>query len=139
MAFDPITGAFEIGGKLLDHFFPDPTARANAQLELEKLRSSGDLAVISGQAEINKAEASNTRLFVSGWRPAVGWTCAAGMIMQFVVSPICAWTATLSGHPVTLPNLDTGTLTTLLVGMLGLGSMRTIEKLNATPGSNQLD
>lgn len=129
MAFDPLTAAFEIGGKLLDHFFPDPKQKAEAMLELEKLRANGDLAVIAGQAKINEIEAANTNLFVSGWRPAVGWTCAAGMIMQFVVYPIVAWASIMTGHVISLPSLDTGTLVTLLVGMLGLGGMRTVEKL----------
>lgn len=136
MALDPLTAAFEIGGKLLDHFFPDPKQKAEAMLELEKLRANGDLAVITGQAKINEIEAASPNLFIAGWRPAAGWLCVAGMFMQFVVYPVVAWANTLTGHVVSLPSLDTGTLTTLLIGMLGLSGMRSLEKLNGVQGNH---
>ena len=129
MAFDPISGAFELGGKLIDHFFPDPQKKAEAMLELSKLQQSGDLAAMAQQADINKVEAASTSLFVAGWRPFIGWICGAGLGVQFILAPLGTWISTLIGHPVVVPALDLSTLSTLLIGMLGLGGMRTLEKL----------
>ena len=64
MAFDPISAALDIGGKLIDRLWPDPTQAAQAKLELFKLQQSGELAQITGQLEINKVEAANSSVFV---------------------------------------------------------------------------
>jgi len=78
---------------------------------------------------VNQAEASNANMFVAGWRPAVGWTCCAGLAYSFVIRPIMAPLVMKSlGTP--MEALDMGTLGTLLFGMLGLGGMRTVEKIN---------
>lgn len=132
MAFDPLTAGLQIGGKLIDHFFPDKDKqaeqRADAQFKLLELAQRGDLAVITAQTEINKAEAGNPNWFVAGWRPYVGWICGTGLAVQFIVRPFAMWGAGLHGHVVDFPSLDMGTLMTLLTGMLGLGAMRTFEK-----------
>ena len=130
MALEPLTAILDIGGKLIDKLFPNPAEKAAALLKLREPEQSGDLAVIAGQIDLDKIEAANPRLFVSGWRPFVGWVCASGMAMQFVVGPFVSWTSDLFHHPIVLPALDMSVLMTLLVGMLGLGGMRTIEKLN---------
>jgi Holin of 3TMs, for gene-transfer release len=83
------------------------------------------------QADVNKAEASSTSIFVAGWRPAVGWVCAIGLLTQFIIAPLATWASGLMGKVVTFPSLDMGTLLTLLLGMLGLGGMRTYEKVNS--------
>jgi len=136
MAFDPLTTALDLGSKLIDRLIPDPAAKAQASLELLKMQQSGELAqlaadtdVAKGQIAIDTAEASNPTLFVSGWRPFIGWTCGSGLAYQFVAAPLLTWGAALAGHPVVTPSLDLSTLLTLLLGMLGLGSMRTVEKL----------
>ena len=129
MALDPITTALEIGGKVIDRLWPDPAQRDAAKFELFKLQQTGELTTITGQLDINKVEAGSASVFVAGWRPAVGWTCAAGLAIQFVVAPMCTWGASLLGHPITFPALDTDTLMTLLAGLLGLGSLRTFEKV----------
>ena len=118
-----------IGEKLVDKLIPDPKQKAEALLKLKELEQSGDLAVIAGQVEINKIEAASGLTFISGWRPAVGWVCAVALAFQLVASPILSWVSTLAGHPVVPPVLNVELLTTLLVGMLGLGGMRTVEKL----------
>jgi hypothetical protein len=129
MAFDPLTAAFDIGGKVIDRLWPDPATKAQAMLELQKLQQSGDLAAMAGQVDINKIEAANSNLFVSGWRPAVGWICAGGLGFQFIIAPTLTWLSSVISRPITFPSLDTGTLTTLLVGMLGFGGLRTYEKI----------
>lgn len=136
MAFDPVSAALDIGGKLIDRLWPDPAQAATAKLELVKMQQTGELAQLTAdtdlakaQAATNTAEAQNQNLFVSGWRPGVGWVCALGLFSQFIVRPFAEFGAHLLGHAVDYPSLDLGTLLTLLVGMLGLGAMRTSEKL----------
>ena len=129
MALDPVTALFEVGSKVLDRVLPDPAQQAAAKLELLKLQQNGELAQITGQMEINKVEAASSSLFVSGWRPGIGWVCGAGFAVQFVVGPLAEWGSALAGHPVKFPQMDTGTMMPLLLGMLGLGGLRTAEKL----------
>lgn len=125
-----------IVGKVLDKILPDKLAREAAQLELLKLAQTGELALLDadlkmaqGQMETNKAEASNPSLFVSGWRPFVGWILATGMGSQFVLGPFVQWASTLAGYPTVWPQLDLMPMLTMLGGMLGLGGMRTAEKI----------
>jgi len=129
MALDPVSALFEIGGKVLDRVLPDPVQQAAAKLELMKLQQNGELTQIAGQMEINKVEAASSSIFVSGWRPAIGWICGAGFAVQFVIGPLAEWGSSLAGHPVKFPTMDTGTMMPLLLGMLGLGGLRTAEKL----------
>jgi len=126
---DPVSAIFEVGSKVLDRILPDPAQQAAAKLELIKLQQNGELAQIMGQMDINKVEAANSSLFVSGWRPAIGWICGAGFAVQFVIGPLAEWGSALYGHPVKFPAMDTGTMMPLLLGMLGLGGLRTAEKL----------
>jgi hypothetical protein len=129
MAFDPVSALLDIGSKVIDRVWPDPAQAAAAKLELMKLQQSGELAQIAGQMEINKVEAANPSVFVSGWRPSIGWVCSAGFAVQFVIGPLAEWGSALYGHPVKFPTMDTGTMMPLLLGMLGLGGLRTAEKL----------
>ena len=129
MTLDPVTALFEVGSKVLDRILPDPAQQAAAKLELLKLQQNGELAQISGQMDINKIEAASSSVFVSGWRPSIGWVCGAGFAVQFVIGPLAEWGSALYGHPVKFPQMDTGTMMPLLLGMLGLGGLRTAEKL----------
>ena len=130
MTINPIGAVLDIGGKLIDRLWPDPQKKAEAQFELFKLQQSGELQAIAAQLEINKIEAANLSVFVSGWRPAVGWVCVSGFAIQFVVNPLATWGGELLGKAITFPSLELGTLMTLLGGLLGLGGLRTIEKIN---------
>jgi Holin of 3TMs, for gene-transfer release len=125
-----ITDILDVGLKVLDRVIPDPAAKAAAQLELVKLTQQGDLAALAaetdlakGQIAVNQAEASSGNFFNSGWRPSVGWVCSSGLAYQFLVRPLLV---TLS---LPAPALEMDTLMTLLLGLLGLGGMRTVEKL----------
>jgi hypothetical protein len=129
MALDPISALLDVGSKVIDRVWPDPAQAASAKLELMKLQQSGELAQIAGQMDINKVEAANPSVFVSGWRPGIGWVCGAGFAVQFVIGPLAEWGSALYGHPVKFPQMDTGTMMPLLLGMLGLGGLRTAEKL----------
>jgi len=136
MAFDPITGALELGGKLIDKLIPDPEAKAQATLQLMQLKASGELAALTAdtdlakaQLEVNKAEATSASLFVAGWRPFVGWTCGVGLANDFILRPLAIYVSSVC-HVIgaTWPALDMTSLLPLLLGMLGLGAMRTFEK-----------
>ncbi len=128
VAVAPVTALLDIGGKVIDRLWPDPVRDAQAKLELIKLQQSGELTQIAGQLEINKAEAGNPNPFTSGWRSFIGWVCAAGFALQFVVGPLGEWALMLLGHPVKLPQIDLGTMMPLLFGMLWLGAYRTAVK-----------
>ena len=130
MSLDPISAALDIGGKLIDRLWPDPAQAAAAKLELFKLQQNGELAAMTAQTDINKAEATSGSMFVAGWRPSVGWVCSAALFFQFIVAPTIQWGMAIADRTVTLPALDTGTLIALLMSMLGVGGMRTLEKLN---------
>ena len=81
------------------------------------------------QIEVNKAEAGSSSLFVSGWRPFVGWTCGVALCYHFVLQPFLMFILSSTGNPMELPVFDMTTLTTVLMGMLGLGGLRTYEKV----------
>jgi len=81
------------------------------------------------QIEVNKVEAGSTNLFVSGWRPFVGWTCGIALCYHFVLQPFLVFLLYSFGYQVDLPVFDMTTLTTILLGMLGLGGMRSFEKV----------
>lgn len=127
----------EIGQKLIERFFPDPEKRAAAELELLKMQQSGalqemasDLQLRLGQLEVNKVEAASASIFVSGWRPAIGWICAGGLGWQFVGYPFCAWAfaSFLPGY-IAPPVIVSEHLFELILGMLGLAGLRSFEKV----------
>ena len=122
--------------KVIDKLIPDPQAKAQAQLDLLKLQQAGefkeldaDLALKLEQIKVNALEAQSPDFFRGGWRPFVGWVCGTGLAVQFLVAPLASWAAALYGHAIAFPSLDMGTLMTLLGGLLGLGGLRTAEKL----------
>ena len=121
---------------VLDKVLPDQGAATEAKLKALELAQKGELAVLDadmrlalGQIEVNKVEAG-TDLFRGGWRPAVGWVCVAGLGYQLVLRPLLPWLVSVWGVQVPpLPPIDTDTLMVLLTGMLGLGGLRTFEKV----------
>lgn len=126
----------ELGKGLINRFFPDPKQAAEAQLELLKMAQNGELAQLAADTEIakaqlavNQAEASSNNAYASSWRPTVGYTCVAGLMYTFLLQPLLPWFADLFGATVApLPTLDTNVLMTLLLGMLGIGGMRSFDK-----------
>lgn len=122
-------------GSIVDKLIPDPKLAAETKLKAIELAQSGQLAQLDadlkqalGQIEVNKVEAG-TDLFRGGWRPFIGWICGIGLGMQFIASPLLTWVGMLAGHNIAFPALDISVLMTLLFGMLGLGTLRTQEKL----------
>lgn len=123
--------------KIIDKIIPDPAAKAEAKLKVLELQQNGELKALEletqlavGQLEINKVEAASSDFFRGGWRPAVGWTCASGLAVQFVLGPLLPWLFNVVGFTAEpIPQLDLEVLLTLLFGMLGIGTLRTVEKI----------
>ena len=123
MAFG-IDDAIAAGLKVLDKFVPDPAAKAKAESELRDALLSWD----KQQTDVNAIEAANSNVFVSGWRPAIGWSCAFAFAFLYVVSPIISWVLLLFGKNVPMPAFNADALMSMTFGMLGLAGMRSWEK-----------
>ncbi len=119
-------------GPILDgvlKLIPDKNARAEAKEQFEGQMLNAMTGLVQGQLEINKEEAKHASIFVAGWRPGIGWICGIALGWNFIIQPIISWGAFISGIDLEgMPTLDTGELTTILLGMLGLGGLRTYEK-----------
>lgn len=116
----------------LADLIPDPVERARQMAEMQSqildIASKSDLA----QLAVDQTEAASENLFVSGWRPFIGWVCGCAFAYHFILQPLTAYISLYFNYHVALPTFDMNTLTTVLFGMLGLGTLRTIDK--QTPG-----
>lgn len=129
-------GLLDFGMKVIERVIPDPQAKIDAMQKLQDLAQTKELAYLAadtdlakGQLQVNLAEAQSGNAFSSGWRPGMGWVCVVVYANHFVLTPWFEWIAALVGHPMKFPDLPMGDLTFVLLGMLGLGGMRTAEKL----------
>lgn len=115
--------------KVIDRLVPDKNGRAEAKDELNRALVDAANAALLGQIEVNKVEASNPSVFVSGWRPACGWICGGALGYNFILQPILVY-GLLMYDPslVAPPSADLAQLMPVLLGMLGLGGLRTYEK-----------
>ncbi len=122
--------------EIFDKFIPDPTQKAQAALELAQLQQAAEFkavdtqaAVDKSQSDVNAVEAANENLFIAGARPFILWICGIAMGYHFILQPLIAFTCAAFGHAIVLPTFDMSSLNTILMGMLGLGGMRSVEKL----------
>ena len=119
-------------GPIIDGFLkliPDKNAREAAKEKMEAEMLVAMTSLVQGQLDINMKEAEHNSIFVAGWRPGIGWICGAALAWNFILQPIVSWGAFVAGVDLAnMPTLDTGELTTILLGMLGLGGLRTYEK-----------
>ncbi len=125
--------------RLLDKIIPDPDARAKAKAELLRTERETDLEELrlavsadAAQTTINRQEAASSDRFVSGWRPFIGWVCGVAFSYHFILQPLLAFLIANAGGEAKLPAFDMQELSTVLMGMLGLGGLRTIEKIRGT-------
>jgi hypothetical protein len=126
---DPITAILGIGNKLIDHFFPDANQAAAAKLRLLEMQQNGDLQVMASQMDINKIEAANPSLFVSGWRPFIGWVCGISLTYAAIIEPVSRFIASVMfKYSGAFPVIDTTLTLQILLGLLGLAGMRSWEK-----------
>jgi hypothetical protein len=117
---------------VVDKFIVDKDLKNTLKHEMEMSLHNANLA----QIELNKAEAQHASIFVAGWRPCVGWICAIALGYHFILSPILDTILALSGYTITLPEFEFGQLSTILMGMLGLGGLRTFEKMKGVTKGN---
>lgn len=121
-------------------FIPDKNKRAEAKEMFDNSMLTALTGLVEGQLEINKQEAKHPSIFVAGWRPFIGWVCGMALVWNFIVQPLLLWLAwmipDLGIDMSTAPKLDTGELMTVLLGMLGLGGLRTYEKRLGTAREN---
>jgi hypothetical protein len=137
-----LSGLFDLGKGLIDRLFPDPAAKAAAQLELLKMQQAGELAQLAAETDLAKLqiqtnieEAKSTNWWVAGWRPAIGWVCGAGLAYAALVEPFARFAAKVwFGYSGDFPVIDTNLTLQILMGMLGLGAMRSVEKVKNAEG-----
>jgi hypothetical protein len=110
----PVTG-------LLDKFIEDKDKKNAIAFGLATMAEKHAQELAKGQLEVNKTEAAHKSLFVAGWRPAIGWICGMALLYSTILAPVL-------GIWFTVPPVDSALLTSVLMGMLGLGAMRTVEK-----------
>lgn len=135
---------FDFGSKLLDKFFPDPAQKAAAALELEKMHQTGELAklaaetdLMKGQLAINQSEAQSTNWLVAGARPAILWVCGFALAYAAILEPFARFIAAVIYHyNGAFPVIDTTLTMQILLGLLGLGGMRSWEKSKGVVGSH---
>ena len=105
---------------ILDKVIPDKDLREKLSHEIATMADKQ----MSAQIEVNKVEAAPKSLFVAGWRPAIGWICATGLSFPFFINPVLQWLTDKAG-----PELPLDVLMELVLAMLGLGALRTVEKM----------
>jgi hypothetical protein len=119
----------ELGAKLLDKVIPDKDAREKAQSELFKAAQDQDFQLALAQIKVNEEEAKSENLFKSGWRPFIAWCCGLGVAYNFVIYPFLLWWIAVTGSSIVPPPLMSDILMELVFALLGLGSLRTFEKI----------
>lgn len=123
MALDPISAGLDLASTVVNKIWPDKT-------EQEKQQLAAAVALVQGQLDINRAEATNPKVFVSGWRPWIGWVCGMAFAWNWIGLPIAKIVLDLYGHTIMLSPADLSEMMPVLLGMLGLGGLRTYEKVN---------
>jgi hypothetical protein len=119
----PVTG-------LLDQFIEDKDQKAKLAHDLATMAERHAQELAKGQLEINKVEAQSRNMFVAGWRPFIGWTCGVALAWHFIGVPVTMFFVSWFGIDIPdLPQFDMDALMTILLGMLGLGGLRTVEKV----------
>ena len=137
-----LSGIFDIGKNLIDRFFPDPAQKAAAALELARMQQNGELAQLAAETDLAKLqiqtnieESKSTNWWVAGWRPAIGWVCGAGLAYAALIEPFARFAAKVwFGYTGDFPVIDTDLTLQILMGMLGLGVMRSVEKVKGAEG-----
>ena len=107
----------------------------NQQAALENKLIELEQGAMNAQAKINEIEAASTSKFTSSWRPACGWLCVLGLAWTTFITPVWTWLSAIIKLPLP-PTIDTGILVSLLIGMLGLGTLRTFEKTKDVQGKH---
>ena len=122
-------------GKVLDMVLPDKQANDAAKASLLSTEVQGEISLALGQLQVNQAEASNKSVFVAGWRPFIGWICGCAFAYAFILQPFLQFILVafkVNFDISKLPQLNLAELSYVLMGMLGLGAMRSYDKTQGT-------
>ena len=114
---------------LLDKFIPDAGEKMAIAHELSTMAEKHAQELAKGQLEVNRVEAASKSLFVAGWRPFIGWVCGLGFLSNFLIIPMANFGLALKQSLIVIPMIDTTQMMPVLLGMLGLGGMRMVEKI----------
>ena len=114
---------------LLDKFIEDKDQKMALAHEISTMAERHAQELAKGQLEVNKVEAASKSMFVAGWRPFIGWVCGIGFLANFILIPMANFGLALGEVSITIPMIDTTQMMPVLMGMLGLGAMRTVEKV----------
>jgi hypothetical protein len=124
-----VDSVITIVGSVLEKVVPDTNKRKEAQEQLQSLLAGQDFQLAIEQIKVNAIEAQSDSFFKSGWRPSVGWVCSIAFGLHFVIFPILNWFLMLCGQSPILVPFQMDTLLTVLLGLLGMGTLRTFEKI----------
>ena len=124
-----LSSLIEPATKLLDKVIEDKDQKNALAHEIATMAERHAQEIAQGQLEVNKVEAAHHSIFVSGWRPAIGWVCALGLFYNVIL-------ANIIGIWVNVPEIDTTLLVPVMMGMLGLGAMRSYEKVQGVSREN---
>lgn len=120
----------DVIGKVVDKLVPDVAGREKLKLEMQAEMMKMDWGAMMAQVEVNRVESAHASVFVAGWRPFIGWVCGSALAYQFIAQPFLVFGLRVFGVDLgVLPTLDYASLSTVLLGMLGLGGLRTFEKV----------
>ncbi len=118
----------DLAGTIVGKIWPDKTQAEKDQMAQALAILQGQIQMNQGQLGINQAEAQSSSLFVSGWRPFVGWVCGSACAWNWVGLPALNFIAAAARHPLGVAPADLTQMLPLLLGMLGMGALRTYEK-----------
>ena len=122
MALDPISAGIDLATTVIGKIWPDKS-------EAERQQLAAAVQIVQGQLDVNKAEAASSSAFVAGWRPFIGWVCGMGCAWNWIGLPVAKFGLAVYGHPLDLEPADLSEMMPLLLGMLGLGGLRSFEKV----------
>lgn len=122
MALDPVSAALDLAGNVINKIWPDKTEQEKAELALI-------VATVQGQMAVNQTEAAHPSVFVSGWRPYIGWVCGMAFAWNWIGLPVTKVALSLNGTDMTLEPASMAEMMPVLLGMLGLAGMRTYERV----------
>jgi len=114
---------------LLDKFIPDTDKKNEIAYQLATMAETYAHEVAKGQLTVNAVEAAHKSMFVAGWRPAIGWVCVLAMFGNYFIIPIVNFALAIGGSILVIELIQTAEMLPVLMGILGLGAMRTTEKL----------
>ena len=133
---NPITAIANVANLILTRILPDKAVQAEAAAEIQKMVVSGEINRIAAEYDsqknqvlVNQEEAKSDNLFVAGWRPALGWVCVLTFAFYYIIAPFIVNPLLIEAGHAALPLVNLDQIIGILLGMLGLGTMRTIEKI----------